>query len=104
MMGSGCMSCCWPTLPRCGQSVPAVAAGRDAPYVGPLVEFFSTRTCTVVRDRKMELARAIQAADFPDKLIYFACHGRVAGGDGTAAGQARNPPESAGVEHEIALR
>lgn len=60
----------------------------DVPYIAPLTEFFSARTHTVVRDRKTELAKAIQAADFPDKLIYFACHGRVTGGDGSAAAQA----------------
>ncbi len=60
----------------------------DVPYVAPLMEFFSARTRAVVRDCKLDLARAMRAADFPDKLIYFACHGRVAGGDGTAAGQA----------------
>jgi len=57
-------------------------------YVSPLTEFFSARARTVVRDRKAELAKAMQAADFPDKLIYFACHGRVTGGDGTVVAQA----------------
>jgi CHAT domain-containing protein len=60
----------------------------DVPYVAPLTQFFSAHTSTVVRGRKKELAQAVQAADFPDQLIYFACHGRVAGGDGTAAEQA----------------
>ena len=57
-------------------------------YVAQLIEFFSARTRTVVRDHKMDLARAMQAADFRDQLMYFACHGRVTGGDGTAAAQA----------------
>jgi hypothetical protein len=58
------------------------------PYVGPLIKFFSARSRTVVRDCKPELAKAIQAANFQDKLIYFACHGRVTGGDGTTTAQA----------------
>jgi hypothetical protein len=60
---------------------------KGALYVAPLTEFFSARSRTVIRDRKHALAKAMRAADFPDKLIYFACHGHVSG-DGTTAAQA----------------
>ncbi|MGW4633608.1 hypothetical protein [Nocardia sp. NPDC004415] len=52
---------------------------RKAPFVGPVISFFSDRTSVVVRRSKAELAAALRNADFGDHITYFGCHGRPGG-------------------------
>lgn len=47
------------------------------PCVSPLIDFFSSKTETIVRTRKAELAAALQSTNFADQIVYFGCHGQV---------------------------
>lgn len=54
----------------------------DTPFVTPLIEFFTPRAKVVLRRNKDEVAHAFQDPAFPDHITCFACHGKVAGGEG----------------------
>jgi hypothetical protein len=53
---------------------------RHAPFVQPLIEFFSETTSISIRTTKRELAAALTSATFADQVMLFACHGQIAGG------------------------
>ncbi|MFD8493358.1 hypothetical protein [Amycolatopsis sp. NPDC059657] len=49
-----------------------------APFVTSLIEFFTPRAKVVLRSSKDELAMAFQDSAFPDHIMCFGCHGKVA--------------------------
>jgi hypothetical protein len=61
-------------------------------FVASMKSFFESHSATPnpkIRERKIELGRAIRSQDFQDQIIYFGCHGKVGGPAGEYTGGAQ---------------